>query len=110
MDKEKNYKLYYSIGEVSGMLHVSQSLLRYWEKEFPQISPRTNKRGVRQYRKEDLDTIRLIHHLVKDCGLTLAGARQRLKSQKEYTEQRFDIISRLKEIKEELLAIKQELD
>ena len=59
---EKNYKLYYSIAEVAEMFDVNQSLLRFWEKEFPQIAPKTNGRGVRQYRKEDVDTIALIYH------------------------------------------------
>ena len=98
---DKELKLYYSIAEVADMFGVNPSLLRFWEKEFPQISPRTSGRGVRQYRKEDVETIGLIYHLVKEKGMTLPGARQRLKD---------EIVSRLKEIKEELLAIKRELD
>ncbi len=107
---EKSLKLYYSISEVAEMFGVNQSLLRFWEKEFPQITPRTNSRGVRQYRKEDVETIRLIYHLVKEKGMTLPGARRRLKGNKEETERNLELIDRLKEIKEELLAIKRELD
>ncbi len=107
---EKNYKLYYSIAEVAEMFDVNQSLLRFWEKEFPQIVPKTNGRGVRQYRKEDVDTIALIYHLVKEKGMTLPGARQKLKDNKEATIRNFEIINRLKEIREELLSIKKELD
>ena len=107
---EKNYKLYYSIAEVAEMFDVNQSLLRFWEKEFPQIAPKTNWRGVRQYRKEDVDTIALIYHLVKEKGMTLPGARQKLKDNKEATIRNFEIINRLKEIREELLSIKKELD
>ena len=107
---EKNYKLYYSIAEVAEMFDVNQSLLRCWEKEFPQIAPKTNGRGVRQYRKEDVDTIALIYHLVKEKGMTLPGARQKLKDNKEATIRNFEIINRLKEIREELLSIKKELD
>ena len=107
---EKNYKLYYSIAEVAEMFDVNQSLLRFWEKEFPQIAPETNGRGVRQYRKEDVDTIALIYHLVKEKGMTLPGARQKLKDNKEATIRNFEIINRLKEIREELLSIKKELD
>ena len=107
---EKNYKLYYSIAEVAEMFDVNQSLLRVWEKEFPQIAPKTNGRGVRQYRKEDVDTIALIYHLVKEKGMTLPGARQKLKDNKEATIRNFEIINRLKEIREELLSIKKELD
>lgn len=107
---DKELKLYYSIAEVADMFGVNPSLLRFWEKEFPQISPRTSGRGVRQYRKEDVETIGLIYHLVKEKGMTLLGARQRLKDNKETTIRNYEIVSRLKEIKEELLAIKRELD
>ena len=107
---EKNYKLYYSIAEVAEMFDVNQSLLRFWEKEVPQNAPKTNGRGVRQYRKEDVDTIALIYHLVKEKGMTLPGARQKLKDNKEATIRNFEIINRLKEIREELLSIKKELD
>ncbi len=107
---EKDLKLYYSISEVADMFGVNQSLLRFWEKEFPQIKPKTNSRGVRQYRKEEVETIRLIFHLVKEKGMTLPGARQRLKDNKEDTIRNYEIINRLKEIKEELLSIKRELD
>lgn len=107
---DKSLKLYYSIGEVAEMFDVNPSLLRFWEKEFPQIAPRTTSRGVRQYTKEDLETIRLIYHLVKEKGMTLPGARQKLKDNKEATVRNFEIISRLKEIREELVAMKNALD
>ena len=51
---ERDLKLYYSISEVAQMFDVNESLLRFWEKEFPQISPKKGSRGVRQYRKEDV--------------------------------------------------------
>ena len=60
LNTDKDLKLYYSIAEVAQMFGVNQSLLRFWEKEFPQISPKTAGRGVRQYRKEDVETIGLI--------------------------------------------------
>lgn len=108
----KELKLYYSIGEVAEMFGVSQSLLRFWEKEFPQISPKTSGGGrmIRQYRKEDVETIGLIYHLVKEKGLTLSGARQRLKDNKETTVRHYEVINRLKEIRDELLAMKNALD
>lgn len=107
---DKELKLYYSIAEVAEMFNVNPSLLRFWEKEFPQITPKTVGRGIRQYRKEDVETIGLIYHLVKEQGLTLPGARQRLKDNKEMTIRNYDIVVRLKAIKEELLSIKKELD
>ncbi len=110
LNTDKELKLYYSIGEVADMFGVNPSLLRFWEKEFPQISPKTAGRGIRQYRKEDVETIGLIYHLVKEKGMTLPGARQRLKDNKEATVRNYEIVNKLKAIKEELLAIKRELD
>ena len=110
LKKNKDLKLYFSISEVAQMFDVNESTLRFWEKEFPQITPKTNGRGVRQYTKEDVDTIALIYHLVKEKGMTLPGARQKLKDNKEATVRNYEIIDRLKSIKEELLAMKKELD
>ena len=104
LNTDKELKLYYSIGEVADMFGVNPSLLRFWEKEFPQISPKTAGRGIRQYRKEDVETIGLIYHLVKEKGMT------RLKDNKEATVRNYEIVNKLKAIKEELLAIKRELD
>lgn len=106
----EDLKLFYSISEVAQMFGVNESLLRYWEKEFPQITPKKGSRGIRQYRKEDVETIRLIYHLVKEKGMTLPGARQKLKDNKETTIRNFEIITRLKGIREELLAMKNALD
>ena len=79
----KELKLYYSIGEVAKMFNVNESLLRFWEKEFPFITPKKAGGNVRQYRKEDIENIRLVYHLVKEKGLTLQGAKQKLKVSKD---------------------------
>ena len=107
---ERDLKLYYSISEVAQMFDVNESLLRFWEKEFPQISPKKGSRGVRQYRKEDVETIRLIYHLVKERGMTLPGARQKLKDNREATIRNFEIIDRLKQIRQELIGMRDALD
>ena len=107
---ERDLKLYYSISEVAQMFDVNESLLRFWEKEFPQISPKKGSRGGRQYRKEDVETIRLIYHLVKERGMTLPGARQKLKDNREATIRNFEIIDRLKQIRQELIGMRDALD
>lgn len=109
-NSDKDLKLYYSIGEVAKMFDVNESLLRFWEKEFPILKPQKNTKGTRQYRKEDLENIRLIYHLVKEKGLTLPGARQKLKDNKEGTVQTMEVVDKLKSIREELLIMKRELD
>lgn len=107
---DKELKLYYSIKEVADMFGVTESLLRYWEKEFPFITPKKTGGKVRQYRKEDIENVRLVYHLVKEKGMTLAGAKQRLKKNKEETVSRAEIIERLKKVKEELVRMRKELD
>ena len=75
-----------------------------------QLSPKKAGRGVRQYRKEDVETAKLIYHLVKERGMTLPGARQRMKDNKENTLRNYEIVERLKNIREELLAMRDALD
>ena len=110
LNPNKKVKLYYSIKEVAEMMGINESTLRFWEKEFPQISPKKGSRGVRQYRKEDVETIRLIYHLVKERGMTLPGARQKLKDNREATIRNFEIIDRLKLIRQELIGMRDALD
>ena len=106
----KDLKMYYSISEVAKIFNVNESLLRYWEKEFPIIAPRKAGGNVRQYRKEDIENIRLVYHLVKEKGMTLQGAKQRLKANKEKTVQTAEIVERLKQIREELVNLRNSLD
>lgn len=81
-------KRYHSISEVAKMLDVNPSLLRFWEKQFKQIQPKTNARGKRAYRQEDIDVIRRIYDLVKVQGLTLEGARKALTARKGEAKER----------------------
>lgn len=110
LNPNKELKLYYSISEVAGMFDVSETLLRYWEKEFPSIAPRKSGRNIRQYSKEDIEQIRLIHNLVKVRGMKLAAAREALKKNKAGTQQTVEVVARLQAVREELLQIKKELD
>ncbi|GHS97299.1 transcriptional regulator [Bacteroidia bacterium] len=108
--KFKREKLFYSIKEVADMFDVNQSLLRYWEKEFPTLQPVKTEKGTRQYRQEDIDEIRLIHYLVKEKGLTLPGAKQKLKENRSDVVHTEEIIDRLKNIRAELMKLKTEFD
>lgn len=110
LKKNKQLKLYYSISEVAAMFNVSETLLRYWETEFPMIIPKKSKSNIRQYKKEDIEKIRLVYSLVKERGMTLAGAKQVLRKNAEGTQKTVDVVHRLKAIREELLGIKREFD
>lgn len=100
-------KLYYSIGEVAAMFSVNTSLIRYWEKEFDVIKPKKNKKGNRFFTKADIDNFHMIYHLVKERGMTLSGAKLKLKENKEDTQNNFEVVSRLKEIKDLLIEMKE---
>ncbi len=110
LKKEKEQRLYYSISEVAQMFDVNESTLRFWEKEFDIIRPRKTTKGTRFYRQEDINSVRLIYHLVKERGMTLAGARQKLKDNREMTVRQEEIVNRLKQIKEELLSLREAFD
>lgn len=110
MEQEKQpLKVYYSIGEVADMFGVNTSLIRFWEKEFDVIKPHKNKKGNRQFTKADIDNFHLIYHLVKEKGMTLKGAQMKLRESKVETEVNFEVVKRLKAIKEELIEIKSQL-
>ncbi|HBP44743.1 MAG TPA: hypothetical protein DD635_02500 [Flavobacteriales bacterium] len=76
-------KRYFTITEVANELGLNASQLRYWEKEFSSLNPRTNARGKRFYTASDKELIQQIAWLVKDQGYTINGARKALKKRKE---------------------------
>jgi len=106
---KKIEKLYYSIGEVADMFNVNTSLIRYWEKEFAIIKPKKNKKGNRLFTQKDVDNFHLIFHLVKERGMTLEGAKNKLKENKDDTLNNFEVIQSLKEIRQMLVEIKDNL-
>lgn len=71
-------KLFYKIGEVSRIVGVETYVLRYWETEFPFLSPRKSKSGQRVYTKKDIDLILQIKKLLYDDKYTIDGVRQKL--------------------------------
>ncbi len=102
-------KIYFSIGEVAEMFDVNTSLIRFWEKEFDIIKPHKNKKGNRMFTQKDVDNFRIIYHLVKEEGLTLDGARRRLKNRKTDEEINLEIVKSLVNIKNMLLEVKAAL-
>ncbi len=108
--KEKKVeKLYYSIGEVAEMLDVPVSTVRFWEIEFDILKPMKNKKGNRLFTPEDIKNIRIIHHLVRDEKMTLAGAKKKLSEKWDETDHKFEITESLRRIKLMLLDIKESI-
>ena len=105
-----NLKLYYTIREVAEMMELPEHTLRFWEKEIPSLKPKKTGGGVRQYTQRDIDLVRLIHHLVKEQGLTIKAARARLKTSKEQVIDRQKLTAKLENVLDELKTLQAKLD
>jgi DNA-binding transcriptional MerR regulator len=108
--KEKKVeKLFYTIGEVAGILNVPVSTVRFWENEFDILKPRKNKKGNRLFMPGDLKNLRIIHHLVKEKGMTLAGAKKQISEKWEETDYKFEVRESLTGIKDLLADIRDSI-
>ena len=111
LDLDKNLKLYYTIKEVAEMFDLNESTLRYWEREFPFLRPKTTGSAkIRQYQEKDIEQIRLINNLVKVRGFKIAAARKILTQNKKGVDKRADVLERLINVRTELQALKKQLD
>ena len=110
LKKDQNLKTYYSIKEVAEMFGVKESLLRYWETEFPHLKPKTGGNNVRQYTEKDIEQIRLIHNLVKVRGFKLAAAKKIINSNRDGADKRAEVLTRLLGVRDELQALKKQMD
>jgi DNA-binding transcriptional MerR regulator len=109
-------KRFFTITEVADRLDVNASTLRYWEREFKQLKPRTNARGKRFYIQRDVELIERIQNLVKTQGFTCKGARAMLKSkastntdavfEKPRPSDNEELLGRLQALRERVLALR----
>jgi DNA-binding transcriptional MerR regulator len=102
-------KRYYGIGEVAKAFGVNTSLIRFWEGEFDVLKPKKNAKGNRKFTPDDIKNLKFIYHLVKERGFTLEGAKTHLKEEKKQALSNFEIISKLEDVKNQLIKIKQHL-
>lgn len=109
--KEKEIeKLYYSIGEVSEMLCINASTIRYWEKEFDILKPKKNAKGDRFFTKDDIEKIRLIYRMLKEKGYTVDGAKVQLKDKYEEENRKMALIEKLNKIRGFLVEMKSQIE
>lgn len=109
-DNKSTHKVYYTIKEVAAMFGVNESLLRYWEKEFPQLKPQTTGNKVRQYTQKDIDRISVIYNLVKVRGFKLSAARKILNENRQGADKSAKVLETLIQVKDELLTLKKQLE
>ncbi len=103
-------KDYYKIKDVAELIGVPQSTLRYWEKEFPECSPRRSATNIRYYTPADIETLRIIHFLLKIRGLKLDAAREQLRVNRHNVSRRMEVIDRLGQVREELVNLRKALN
>jgi DNA-binding transcriptional MerR regulator len=102
-------KIYYSIGEVAEQFNVAPSLIRFWESEFDLIQPKKNRKGNRQFTKEDIENVRTIYHLVKQKGFTLQGAKEMLRNDSQAVRDKMELYESLKKIRQFLVEVRDKL-
>ncbi len=103
-------KYLYTMGEVAEMLGESTSLVRFWANEFPKfVKPKRNAKGNRLFTKDDIETLKHIHLLVKVEGLTLEGAAKRLRGDRKDVISKARVLDSLKAIRAQLAEIRQDL-
>ena len=102
-------KKYYSIGEVADFLNVNTSLIRFWEKEFKQISPKKKKSGIRKFTKPEVVILQVIYSLLKEKKMTIDGAKRHLEKSQNKDKVLISIRNKLEKVKSELLLLKNNL-
>lgn len=95
-------KKYYSIGDVADFLGVPPSMIRYWEIVFPDISPSRSRTKQRQYTPSDIETLRIIHYLVKIKGLKIEAAKVQMERNRDNISKKLKVINELMDVRSEL--------
>jgi len=104
----KGDKQYYTIGEVAKLFKVKTSHIRFWTNEF-KLKVRTTRKGDRLYSPDQIKELRAIHHLVKERGFTLTGAKAKLKAQNKLDVETVDLKQSLQELRGKLVIIRNQL-
>jgi len=102
-------KIYYTMGEVAEMFDVTPALIRHWESKFDILKLQKNRKGNRLFTPADVDHFKLIYHLVKERGMTLAGAEKRIRQNKTGAMRDMEVVDRLQHIRALLAEIREEL-
>lgn len=95
-------KKYYKIKEVSEMLELPASTLRFWETQFPILKPKRNEGGIRFYTPSDIENLKMIRYLIKDKGLKIEAAKDALRRNHSGVSRRHRAVEKLREVRNEL--------
>lgn len=103
-------KSYYKIREAADIIGVPQSTLRFWEKEFSELSPRRSAHNQRSYTKSDMELLQIINFLIKIKGLKIDAAKEQLRHNRRNISKKVEAIEKLKQVREDLGILLQSLN
>ncbi len=103
-------KKFYKISQVSDLLGISQSTLRFWESQFTILKPRRTEKGTRYYTPDDLEKIRMIRYLVKDRGFKIEKAQEMIKHNHSGVTKHYQAMQRLQEVRQHLTELLAAID
>ena len=95
-------KRYYKIKEVSEILNLPQSTLRFWETQFPLLKPKRNDGGTRFYTPGDIEVLKMIKYLIKDKGLKIEAAQEMIRRNHSGVSRHSRAVDYLKDIRSRL--------
>ncbi len=98
-------KRFYKTSEVAGILNIPATTLRYWESEFPRLSPRRTRSGQRLYTPADIRKVEMINYLLKEKGLKIEAAKAYLKDNPTGHTKEAEVVMRLRDIKNALESL-----
>lgn len=102
-------KKYYKISEVSEILGITPSTIRFWENEFPEVSPMRSVGNQRFYTPEDVEALRIIYFLLKIKGLKIDAAKEQMRLNRANISKKAEIVKRLQDVRDELEMISKAL-
>ena len=101
-------KIYFSLRETEQETGIPASTLRYWEKEFDELSPRKDGHGNRYYTRDDQEVIKRIKYIRDELKITrIEAIRKELKGNQKHSDERQAALDILLRVKEELCEIRK---
>lgn len=100
----------YKVREVADIIGVAPTTLRFWEKEFPELSPRRSANNQRYYSAQDLELLQIIHYLLHTKGLKIEAAKEYIKHNKKNISKKIVVLNKLKTIREDLELLLKSLN
>lgn len=91
------------------MLDIPASTVRFWENNTKVISPKKNNKGNRQFTPDDVTTLKIMYHLIKECKMTIAGAEQKILTDRMALKKDVSAIELLQQVRASLVTIRDEI-